>query len=264
MAAFAIALSPAPAMAQEAASDPDALTAIFGEAFVAKPLSAEQQANLPTAELVVDKIFPAGTYAKMMDETLKPMMDSMMGGMLDLPVEQLAKLTGLPQAELAEAGKGTLGEAMAIFDPSFRERQEISTGVTIEFITELMDRVEPTYRAGLARAYAQRFSAGELTELNRFFETPVGSHYAAESMLIYSDPQVMSAMKETMPAIFELLPGMVKKIEDRTAHLPAPRAYAELTQEERDQLAGIFGLPRENLDASAPSEDAVELDAWAE
>ena len=77
-----------------------------------------------------------------------------------------------------------------------------------------MDRIEPSYRAGLARAFATRFSAAELDELNRFFSTPVGARYAGESMLIYADPQVMAAMNELMSSTRNPASGRAVSVMD--------------------------------------------------
>ncbi|MCP5395570.1 MAG: DUF2059 domain-containing protein [Sphingomonadaceae bacterium] len=214
---------------------------LLGEAFKAEPLTAEEEARLPAAEQVVDRIFPPGTYRRMMDETMQPVMDQVMGGMLNVPIAELARIGGIPEEDVKALGDGTLREAMSIMDPAYEERMRISNEVTLEFITDLMDRIEPAYRAGLARAYAKRFTAAELAELDRFFQTPVGSHYAAESMLIMADPQVMAAMNEMMPAMLEMLPGMMQAMQDRTAHLPKARSYSDLSDDEKAQLADLLG-----------------------
>lgn len=222
---------------------------MFGEA---EALSPEQEARMPMAEQVVERIFPAGTYVKMMNETMQPMMDSMMGSFMDLPINEIAKLTGVMTPEMESMGEGSINEVMAILDPAFEERTRAITSVTLELITDTMKQVEPSYRAGLARAYAVRFTEGELAELNTYFSTPTGSKYAAESMLIFADPQVMSAMNEMVPAMMNMMPSMMEKIAVASEQLPPARTFSELSDEERARLSELLGVPEDELAVSEP------------
>lgn len=246
---------------QEAA---DAISGMLGNIFgEADPLTPEQEAALPMAQQVVEKIFPEGTYAKMMNDTMKPMMDGMMGSFMDLPINEIAKLTGLYADDLPEMGDGSINQVMAILDPAFEERTRVITGVTIDLVTETMTQIEPGYREGLARAYAVRFSSPELADLNTYFATPVGSKYAAESMLIYTDPQVMSAMNEMMPAMLGMVPQMMEKIAAANAELPAPRRFSELSDEERAKLSELLEVSEDEL-AEAEPEPQPEVAADGE
>lgn len=222
---------------------------MFGEA---EALSPEQEARMPIAEKVVERIFPAGTYVKMMNETMQPMMDSMMGSFMDLPINEIAKLTGVMTPEMESMGEGSVNEVMAILDPAFEERTRVISSVTFELITDTMKQIEPSYRAGLARAYAVRFTEAELTELNTYFSTPTGSKYAAESMLIFADPQVMSAMNEMVPAMLNMMPNMMEKIAVANEQFPAARTYSDLSVEERARLSELLGVTEDELSVSEP------------
>ena len=229
---------------------------IFGDA---EPLTPEQESRMPAAKLVVDKIFPAGTYAKMMEESMKPMMDSIMGGMLELPAAELVKLSGVSYVQVDEMAEGTVGEAMAILDPAYAERSKRMSDVTVKLVTDVMNEIEPSYREGLTRAYAVRFPEAELTELNAFFSTPTGNNYASQSLLIYTDPQVMSAMSEMMPAMMEMMPKMIAAMGEASADLQAPRKYSELSEEEQDRLASLLGISRDELAESEPLDSVSEF-----
>ncbi|MFV0645528.1 MAG: DUF2059 domain-containing protein, partial [Sphingomonadaceae bacterium] len=162
-----------------------------------------------------------------------------------------------------------LASAQAIFDPAYAERQEIGKSAMFQYMTDLMNKVEPPYREGLTRAYAKRFSNEELTELNRFFSTPVGGHYAGESILIYADPQVMASMNQFIPEMMESLPKFMNDMEARMAELPAGRGYGDLSNAEREQLASLLGVTRQVLDDSVPQllpdeENDVATDAVEE
>ncbi|MXP48022.1 DUF2059 domain-containing protein [Altererythrobacter luteolus] len=254
---FALALAGAaigsPLAAQEQTTTDARMMEAMGEMFgKAQPLTAEQEARLPEAQLVVASIFPEGTYAKMMGDTMEPMMGSIMDAMVQMPTGELAELTGLPVSELENMGETAINDAMAIMDPAYQERTRRIAETSVKMMTDVMTEIEPGYRDGLARAYAVRFSVAELKELNAFFTTPTGSHYAAESMLIYADPQVMSAMNEVMPAVMEMMPQMIEAIGEVTAELAAPRQYSELTEEEKAALSGILGMDQDKLAAAEP------------
>ncbi|MFN3863215.1 MAG: DUF2059 domain-containing protein [Erythrobacter sp.] len=251
----ALALAPQPLAAQQPASDAEveavtgAMAQIFGKA---EPLSAEQQARIPAAEQVVVRIFPPGTYAKMMNDTMKPMMDNIMGSFMDVPISEIARVSGLPADQLSAMGEGSLREAMAILDPAFEERTKLVSGMTMQLVGELMEKIEPSYRAGLARAYASRFTEAELADMAAYFSTPTGAHYAAESLLIYTDPQVMAAMTEMMPAMMQLLPDMMAKAKQAEARLPAARSFSDLAPAEQARLAELLGTSVEALRESEP------------
>ncbi|MEL6529087.1 MAG: DUF2059 domain-containing protein [Pseudomonadota bacterium] len=239
----------------------DAFGAMMGNLFGdAEPLTAEQEARLPAAEAVVGKVFPAGTYAKMMNDTMRPMMDGMLGSFMDLPANEIAKLTGLYAEDLPELGEGSLEEIMAILDPAFQDRGKLITEVTIQLVTDVMTEIEPGYRAGLVRAYASRFTQAELADLNAYFETPTGAKYAGESMLIYTDPQVMSAMNEMMPAMMSMMPQMMEEMTKASEQFPPARKFSELDASEKARLAELLGTTEQELAESEPgaAEGAVE------
>jgi len=163
---------------------------------------------------------------RVMDETMAPMMDAMLGNIGGVPSIALSGLTGLSPIELDELSDKNLEEALALFDPDSQERNAAINTAFLELITEVMIEVEPAYRAGLARAYATRFTQPELANISAFLETDIGSKFAGESYIIYTDPQVMSAMNE--------MTG------------------------ERARLADLLGVTVEELEQAAPSGPEIE------
>ena len=273
--AFALCLAvPLSAQEETAPSDAevqqelDALGSLFGDMFgTADPLTEEQEARVPAAQSVVLKLFPEGTYAKMMNETLAPMMDGIMGNIVGTPAIALMELTGLPPSALSDVDEANLAEAVALLDPSAAERNAEIGRVTIEMIGGIVAKIEPSYRAGLARAYAVRFTEAELADLDAYFATDVGSKYAAESFLIFADPQVMSAMNEMVPAMMESMPAMMGDIGALAEKYPAGRTFSQLSSDEQDTLAALLGTTLEDLAASEPataSEPMSEAETEAE
>lgn len=264
IAAITLTLS-APVAAQTGSEADEAaeVMALLGDMFQADPLTAEQEARLPLALVTVDQVFPEGTYRKLMEETMAPMFDSMFGTMGEWPVATFARIGGVPEDQVAGLGDTTLQEITEIVDPAFQERTRLTGQAAVEMITNLVDQIEPSYRAGLARAYAVRFTDAQLTELNAFFETPTGSYYAGQSMLIYADPQVMAAMNEMMPAMMEMMPTMMAEMEERTASLPPAKTYGDLTADERTRLSELLGVSEEDLEYNMGSSYSV-MDAEVE
>jgi len=218
------------------------------------PLAANAQAPAPIAPAqldaargVVAKVFPVGTYRRMMGETMDKLMGSMMDGMMDMPIGEIARLGGLESEKVAEMDKTSIAEIMAIYDPHFRERTRLGMRAMTDSMTGLMDDMEPRFRAGLTRAYARKFSAAQLADLGRFFDTPTGSVYAAESMMLYMDPEVMGEMQTMMPEIMKKMPDFMAAMKNATAHLPPARKASELSKAEREKLAALLGVKEKDL-----------------
>ncbi|GAO55085.1 DUF2059 domain-containing protein [Novosphingobium sp. MD-1] len=241
--AAALLLSPATAIAQESPAP----------ATSASPaLPPVDPARLQAATATVDHIFPAGTYAKIMNGTMDTIVRQSVDSMTALPMRDLVGLAGLKPEEAAKVGKGTMAEVMAILDPAFRQRTDLSMTVMRDEMTAMMTQFEPDMRAGLAEAYARRFSAAQLDELNHFFATPTGSEYASNSMTLFMDPAVIGRMQALLPQIMRQMPAMIQKMTAATANLPKPRRYADLTAAERAQLARLLGLSEADLAGRQP------------
>ena len=75
---------------------------------------------------------------------------------------------------------------------------------------------------GMSRAYARRFTVIELTEINRFFASPVGASFARQSFELTTDPELMSEMMSFMPELMKDMPAIAEKLKKATAHLPPP------------------------------------------
>ena len=245
--AATIASMPATACAQD--NEPE--IEMFDFNFEVEPLTAEQEQRVPAAEQVVDRIFPAGTYARLMDESMGPVMEAISGSVSQAPIGALAAMGGVENERVAQMGDARLADIMAIVDPAYQDRNDAIMQLVVEMIGDLMDRIEPAYRQGLVRAYASRFSQDELAELNSFFATPVGAHYAAESMLIFADPQVMGAMNEMGPAMNAMMPRMIERMAAMQEQYPPMRSFDELSRTEQQQLADLLGVTRDQLEANA-------------
>lgn len=207
------------------------------------PADTIDPARLAQAKIAIDHVWPLGTYARMMKGTFDQMMDGMMSSMFDVQASEFVGplVSGEEQAQVErEFGKRTMRDVMREQDPHFEERMRITNRVMMAEMGPLMSTLEPAMREGLARAYAGKFSVQQLTELNAFFETPTGRIYAAESMLLFTDPEVLKLMGKAAPEMMKAMPAIMQKMQAATAHLPPPPKKEEDGQEE-DAGAEVIG-----------------------
>ncbi|MGE4431408.1 MAG: DUF2059 domain-containing protein [Sphingobium sp.] len=216
---------------------------------VASPAAAEplDRAQIDAARPVVEKLFPAGTYRRMMGENFTRMMDGMMDGVMKMPIADLARLGGIPADQVATMDQASLAEMSAIIDPHYRERTKGGMDAMMAGMVDLMDGFEPRVRDALTRAYARKFSIAELGQLHAFFATPTGGKYAGESMSIFMDPEIMGEMQALMPEMMQQMPALVEAAKKATDALPPPRKISDLSDAERKRLASILGVKEEEL-----------------
>lgn len=245
--ALAAALLASPTTAQDDTGEMDKVMSAMQAAFPADPLTAEEDAKLPAASEAVAKIIPDGIYARMMNDVMGGMLGALAGQMTTMSAYEIAANLGVSLEEAEGYDEATRAEITNLIDPAFAERGELSMEAMTASLTEIMADMEPSVRAGLSRAYAQRFTAQQLADINAFFATPSGAVYASESMLVFTDPQVMSGSMEAMPKMMEAMPAMMVSITEATADLPPERGFADLSESQRTRLAELAGLSIEDL-----------------
>ena len=212
-----------------------------GVAAQTAPVAAADPARLTVAESVVGRLLPPGTYRRMMDGTMQQLMDMSMKSVLDMPMESMLAAAGVKPRDGAKPDQATMREVMAIMDPAFEQRTKVGMDTMMAEMVTVMDTMEPRVRTGLSRAYAAKFSAAELAELDRFFATPTGGRYAAESIPIMMDPAVMQEMQAMIPELMGRMPDIIAKVTKATEALPKPRKPEDLTPAERKQLEDLLG-----------------------
>lgn len=205
----AMLLAPLPALAQAAPSAP------------AASVAAPEPARLAAARPVIDRLWPLGTYRRMMDGTMTQLMDAMMNSMFDMKASDMVGGVAGPEAT-REMGDRTMGELAESADPHFRERMKITTDTLFAEMLPLMDKFEPAIRDSLTTIYARRFTAAQLADMDRFFATPTGKVYAEQWMMTFVDPEIAKNMAAFVPEFTQAMPAILKKVEAATAHLPPP------------------------------------------
>jgi len=240
-----LAFVPAPALAQENAVPDDAemagLMGMLGGMAETAPLTPEEEARLPAATALVDKIVPTGT----MGEVMGGMFDGMLGPMLEAltsdPTSALAERLGL-EAWALDLSEERAAKAIAIVDPAWQERRAREAEIFPVVMNEMMVSMEPAIKSVMSELYAIYFDDQELADIDAFFSTPSGASYARASFAMSSDKRMMAGMMQAMPAMFASLSSLETRLAEATADLPSPALFDELSPGDRVRLAEITGL----------------------
>ena len=259
--------APAAVCAQEASDsvevEADAMLGEMFGGFEAEPLSAEEEARLPSAERVASAMMPPGFYGTMMESMLDDMLGPMFAGFLTPELILVGQLGA--SSEAIEVLSDEEAEELArLIDPAYDRRVEVMLNVVGSMMRDVGQTVEQPLREGYARAFAKRFDRTQLSEIETFFATPTGGTFASELMALFSDPQVMSSMMGTMPAMFEAMGDMEAVMTEAMESLPAERSYADLEAAERTRLTTALGLTDSELEAALTTEqdDPADADAY--
>ena len=226
-----------------------AMTDMFSGMFTADPLTAEQQARLPAAEQLIAKVIPEGTMAEMMDKVYNGVMGPIMAAAPNGATTTLARQIGLPPYAL-DLGEDQAAELASLFDPAWAERQQREMAIIPAMMKDVMTLMEPGMRKAMAELYAIRFSDSALAEIDAFFSTATGTKYARESFLMASDPRIMAASMDAMPALMGMMGDMEARMAESVADLPAVRSFADLSPEERARVAEMTGYSVEDIETN--------------
>src|SRR3546814_5942720 len=110
----------------------------------------------------------------------------------------LAIKSGVESDRIAAPDADTRSAVADLFDPWRQQREDQITQVVKPLIGEALADLEPPMRDGMAKAYARKFSADQLGELNAFFATPTGRIYAGECMAAQADPEALLAVAKAV------------------------------------------------------------------
>lgn len=180
--------------------------------------------RLTLAKATVESIWPSGTYSRMINQMMSGVMEQMMGSVMNMSEADMAKSLGVEaKAKGKAASKETMLEKIRKEDPHFDERMRLTNKVMGEEMGRMGAILEPRLREGLAKAVAKRFTATQLTDVNRFLATESGRAFGGEMMMLWVDPDVFKAMLGSFPELMKEMPAAMQRVEKATAHLPKPK-----------------------------------------
>jgi hypothetical protein len=199
-----------------------ATPALAQTAPVATAETTYDPARLAAARPVVEKLWPIGTYRRMMDGTMSKLMDSMMESVMGMKASDIVAPVDKSGKATEVLGNNSMSELATKADPNFRERTRLIMDAMMTGMIPIMEKIEPQVRDNLTKIYARRFTAGQLADMSAFFATPSGKAYAEQSMLVFMDPEMIQGMQAFVPELMKSMPDILKKAEEATKHLPPP------------------------------------------
>ncbi|MBA3895776.1 MAG: DUF2059 domain-containing protein [Sphingomonadaceae bacterium] len=203
--------------------------------------------HLAEARIVIAKLMPPGVYRTLMSSMMAPIFDNMGDSLKTLPLKQMAEMGGLSAKEAAALDKVNLEQVMAIYDPHWRERSQLSMRAMFETMGTFFTTLEPELREAYARAYANAFTLAELRDFDAFFASPAGSKFAARYLTIGTDPAIAAEMRTMMPKMMAQMPTFLAAAQKAKAALPPPRKIEDLTPADKAALAKALGVPESKL-----------------
>ena len=231
--------------------------AVMAGMFEVEPLTPEQEARMPAARALIDRIMPEGTMAEVMAGTFDGLLGPMLAATSTDSASRLSEM--LSYADVADLSDDEAREALAIIDPAWEERYGLMVEAMESSVTAMMTRMEPVMRNVMAELYAIHFSDQQLADIDGFFATETGAYFARQSYLLVNDPRIMAALFEDPELLMGATFDMIAELETAQASLPATRLYADLTEEQRARLASLTGLSKEELEAALDAADPYTL-----
>lgn len=218
----------------------DEVIALVEKMFDTKSLPPIDPARLTIAEQTTAALIPAGSIEKMLDNMYGRMFRTLMGefsGQSDL---MLSIKTGVESDQIAALDDATKAQIADLFDPHREEREDQITRVVMPLIREALADLEPPMRAGLAKAYARKFTGAQLADVNTFLATPTGRLYAGEWMALQADPEVMVAVVKAVPPLLTKFMDRAPEIEKDFKALPKEKQLADFDDKELAKLAKLM------------------------
>ena len=247
----------------------DEAIALVEKMFDTSSLPPIEPARLALAQKTMGALIPAGSLERMMDNLYGKMFKTIMGefgGQSDL---MLSIQTGVESDQIAKLDEATKGKVADMFDPHRKEREDQITKVIKPLISEVLGDMEPPMREGMSKAYARKFTAAQLTDLNGFLATPTGTLYANEWMALQADPEVMVAVVKAVPPLITKFIDRAPELEKDFKDLPKEKQLSDFDDKELAKLAKLMKVEvkvlKEQRDMwktdSVEATDAVAVEA---
>jgi hypothetical protein len=240
----------------------DEIVAMIEKIFDTSALPAIEPARLTLAETTTTALVPPGSLERMIDNLYGKVFATFMKEFSGPSDTMIAIKTGLESDQITALDEKSKQAIADLFDPHRKEREDQVTKVMKPLISEALVDIERPMQGGMAKAYARKFSADQLTELNAFFATPTGRAYAHDWMAMQADPEVMLAVVRAMPSMVNKFIDRAPQIEADMRNLPKERALADLSEAELKTLAKLTKVSVKVLKENRDMWDSpVEIDA---
>lgn len=247
----------------------DQAIAMVEKIFAIDTLPPIDPARLTLAQKTTAALVPAGSLEKMVDNMYGTMFRALMAEMGGMSDTSLSIKTGVDGDQIAKMDDASKAAAADLFDPYRKQREEQITRIVKPLISEVLGDMEAPMRGGMARAYARKLTAPQLTELNAFFATPAGSAYASEWMALQADPEVMVAIIKAVPPLINKFIDRAPQLESQFKDIPKEKTLADFSDADIAKLAKLMQVDAAALkehrdmwnvdnDTAMAAEDAVD------
>lgn len=217
--------------------------------------------RLALADTTVNALMPAGAYSEMINELVEKIARPLLKEIPLVTSSQIWSATGVEiESEIAPDKQKAIA---AIIDPGAEKRTEDMVAFGKKVVAKGIEVVEPPLRSGMARAYARKFTAEQLTEMNGFFASPTGAAFASNQMKIQMDPEVLYAVFKEMPQMTKKFESMGKEIEAEAKLLGKTPDFkvSQLNKDKQQELARLLGVSVKELNQKAAEMEAVSAPA---
>ncbi|MDK2762110.1 MAG: DUF2059 domain-containing protein [Sphingopyxis sp.] len=238
----------------------DEAVALIEKMFDTSSLPPIEPARLTLAQKTMGQLIPNGSLERMMDNLYGKMFKTLMGEFGSQSDLMLSIKTGVESEQIAKLDATTKDKVADMFDPYRKEREDQITKVVKPLVTEALSDMEPPMREGLAKAYARKFTAAQLTDINGFLATPTGTLYANEWIAVQADPEVMVAVVKAVPPMITKFIDRAPQIEKDLKDLPKEKQLVDLDDKE---LASLARLMKVDVKVLKDQRDMWKADAVA-
>ena len=179
--------------------------------------------RLAAAERVVNRIWPLGTLRRVTESTVDSTVAMVAGVGEGMATTEWAATDDSKEARRARheerTGRPLSGTTEGDGAGVMRSSEDVAAEMRRmnEVMLPIFERIEPPIRMALARIYARRYSLAELGELDAFFATPTGARYAADSMTLMNDPEMVQAMASVVGELLTAVPAAMMGLDAQAA-----------------------------------------------
>lgn len=255
-----LALATQPVAAQDAGEQEAVETAFeqMAAMYAVELLTAEQEARLPLAQQVMERMMPPGAMSEILDGMMGGTLGPLMAEFGIDADDALLEAIGYSQVDLGISDEKA-ERILAIIDPAWRDRQEATNAYSQAMTRDMMAIFEPIMRDAMAEVYAIHFTDVQLRDINSFFATESGAAFARQSVTVATDPRLMAAIFSQPELLMGSVMGGLEGMESAHEGIPQARSYGELSARERASLAELTGLSAEDLQWTLASGDAARI-----
>lgn len=220
----------------------DEAIAFVEKIFDTSDLPPVEPARLTLAQTTTAALLPTGSLEKMMDNLYGKMFSTFLNELNGSSDLMISIKTGVESEQVAALDDKSKEAIADLFDPHRKQRTDQITKFVRPLISEVLTDIEGPMRDGMAKAYARKFSADQLTSINAFFATPAGRSFADESLALQADPEIMLAVARAIPPMVTKFMDRAPELESefKSVDLPMERQLADLNEAELKKLARLL------------------------